>query len=270
MTRRDWRLSATGLTVVVVAAIVAAVLSLEAGISFLVIDLLVGLIAVAGLYYTVKTFDGWGGRIGRRILLVALGINYYGLMLHFVHLPYHTVGNPALLGLVPAFWTGFVHVSSIAAFIVAAYGFYLFTVIGRGTGIGGDVVLTRGDRVLMAGWLVVSLIAGVLGQLIQWTYALDILLIWIMIVPALVGLFFVYRGVQRVGGLIARNLTILGVGLFVHILLFVPLVQWHLELMPAWIGIPSGAWYVLLHGMSGVGFLTTTYAFYRFAEGMEQ
>lgn len=135
------------------------------------------------------------------------------------------------------------------------------------TTVQAGMPLERFDYILMAVGLAIALLVAILGIFLQWSLLIDIYLIWLMIIPALVGLTYVYRTVQLSGGVIGRGLSVIGLGLAIQILLFVPLVQWHLEGMPPWLGLETGAVFVLLHGMALVGFATTTYGFALFARG---
>lgn len=134
MEARDWMPPIGGTAIILLLTAAAQVLGLQASVSLLVVDAVSVAVILLGLYYMHETFQLWGGDIGRALGLVAIAISYYGILLHVIHLPYHTVGNPTLLFLPKSFFTGLAHVSSIWAFIVGAYGFYLFYGLMRGRG----------------------------------------------------------------------------------------------------------------------------------------
>lgn len=68
------------------------------------------------------------------------------------------------------------------------------------------------------------------------------------------------------GGEIGRYLEIIGIGLVVEFLLYIPHLYWHFQEfslghLPSW-GIAPNFWYVFFHGLSAFGFAIVSYGFY--------
>lgn len=121
----DYRLSLYSFVAVVAAAVAAQLMTLTAGIELLILDGLSLLAVGYMLYYMKGTVDSWGGKVGRSLAIVAVALGYHGILLFAIHLPYHTLGNPQILFLPRTFFTALAHISSVWAFVSAAYGFYL-------------------------------------------------------------------------------------------------------------------------------------------------
>lgn len=113
--------------------LIASILSLYVGAPIqleLFVDIFVSVSIMASLYFVYKGATRWGGQVARYSTLVALGLTYYGLTL-IPHVYWHIAGQPTFLGLAPGAITGFQHTATVMAFMIPAYGFYLFWRAGK-------------------------------------------------------------------------------------------------------------------------------------------
>lgn len=127
---------------------------------------------------------------------------------------------------------------------------------------------------VVAGTLVTA-VMGAFGATKYYTLQIGSLVEFSSVIPVFVGIVFIYLSRSIWGGKIARYLEIIGAGLAVHMLLFIPHIQWHITGqtqggMPPLMGQPPGFWYVFFHGMSLVAFLFIGYGFYLFYQEVQE
>lgn len=126
---RDFKIILTCFAGVLAASFLSLYLSLPIQVELLV-DLFVTVSIMASLYFVYKGATRWGGQVARYSALIALGLTYYGLTL-IPHVYWHLSGTPSFLGLNAGAITGFQHTATIIAFLIPAYGFYLFWRSGK-------------------------------------------------------------------------------------------------------------------------------------------
>jgi hypothetical protein len=85
------------------------------------------------------------------------------------------------------------------------------------------------------------------------------------------GLIAIYKGREGYGGLVARNLEIIGIGLGLFIVTYIPHVLWHIfglmnqnPLGPSWVGLTKAWWAGFFHIGAISFFLISSYGFYLF------
>lgn len=132
--------------------------------------------------------------------------------------------------------------------------------------------LEQKDWYIIATGIVLGLIAAVLGQLEIIGLPAEMILTYLMVVPILPAIYFLYRGRDLWGGDIARYLDFIGIGLLVNLLLFPVHMFWHFSALgpgaelAAWLGLSSNFWYIFFHGLTGYSFAMLAYGFYLFYE----
>jgi hypothetical protein len=131
--------------------------------------------------------------------------------------------------------------------------------------------LEKKDWYLLTPGIVLGFIAAVLGQLGIIGLSVEQILTYLMVVPIIPGIYFLYKARSLWGGDIARYLDFIGVGLLVNLVLFPIHMNWHFASQEAtaqflaW-GISPNFWYVFFHGLTGYSFAMLAYGFYLFYE----
>lgn len=130
-------------------------------------------------------------------------------------------------------------------------------------------LLERRDLQVIGLGIVLSAITAVLAQYGIYTFEHEIMLDYLEAVPLLLGVVFIYRARHLWGGEIARCMELVGIGLAIHMLIWIPHLRWHLigleqQQLPAWIGLDPSFWYVFFHTVSLFGFVLVAYGFYLF------
>jgi hypothetical protein len=135
--------------------------------------------------------------------------------------------------------------------------------------------LEKQDWYLVGIAALITVAMAVFGATRYYTLQIGSLVEFSSVIPVFAGLVFIYLSRSIWGGKIARYLEIIGAGLAVHMLLFIPHIQWHITGqteggMPPLIGQPPGFWYMFFHGMSLVAFLFIGYGFYLFYQEAQE
>ncbi len=130
--------------------------------------------------------------------------------------------------------------------------------------------LNRKDMYLIGAGVILGLIAAVLGQIGVIGMPVEMILTYVMVIPILPGLYFLYKSRDLWGGQIARYLDFIGIGLVINLLLFPVHMFWHFsalrpeEQLAAWFGLSPNFWYIFFHGLTGYSFAMLAYGFYLF------
>lgn len=84
----------------------------------------------------------------------------------------------------------------------------------------------------------------------------------------------IYKGRGKYGGVVAKNLEIIGFGLAIFIATYIPHVFWHIfglmennPLGPGWLGLSEPWWVGFFHVGAIMFFLISSYGFYLFWKG---
>jgi xanthosine utilization system XapX-like protein len=121
-TTRDWQIFGGGLGIVIVASILAHRMQAPIQVE-MILDTIVTLLGVSVGYFAYKTSKTYGGGVARYVSIMALGVVYYSLTLMphvMTHIGMLSVPVPKMAFF---YW---MHITTIWAFILVAYGFYLF------------------------------------------------------------------------------------------------------------------------------------------------
>lgn len=129
--------------------------------------------------------------------------------------------------------------------------------------------LTQKDWYLAGAGVVLSIIATVLTQIGVIGPAFEMVLTFVMVIPIIPGLYFLYKSRSLWGGDMARYLDFIGVGLVINLVLFPVHMGWHFGLVAseagaAMLGLSPNFWYIFFHGLTGYSFAMLAYGFYLF------
>lgn len=134
--------------------------------------------------------------------------------------------------------------------------------------------MERNDLIGVATALVVPLIAAFALMGMSGNQALVMITIGTTVTAALgvaAALIAIYKGREGYGGAVARNLEIIGIGLGLFIVTYLPHVVWHIfglmnqnPLGPGWIGLTEAWWAGFFHVGAIAFFLISSYGFYLF------
>lgn len=81
--------------------------------------------ALASMYFIYRTNRMWGGEVLRFLTVIGAGITMHAVLWGVI-VQWHISGMPALLGFSSAAIYVLLHGMSAVAFLITAYGFYLF------------------------------------------------------------------------------------------------------------------------------------------------
>lgn len=130
-------------------------------------------------------------------------------------------------------------------------------------------VLQRNDWYLIGVGLVLSVIVAALGQFGIATLQHELIINDLTAIPIVLGVVFIWLARDQWGGNVARYLELIGTGLVLHLILWIPHVRWHLmseesTAAAMWLGLDLSFWYVFFHALSLLAFTLITYGFYLF------
>lgn len=265
LTLKDWEVPAAGILAAFFATIIAHWQDVAWTQQTLYVDILPLAVLVATVHFGVNLVDHWDGLIQQPLRPIVFSIGLYGIILHTLFLPYQNIGSPPLLDMTPGFWTGALTLILAGTFLLGMYGLYQLRQIGAASLHSRDTgtsILTSG--VGMAGLLFgLGAVGGVLGQSINWGLQGWFYPFWGGMVPGLfcLGFYYVYWARNHWGGDIARYMDMIGIGLILHILLSVPLIDWHIARADVVVGLGHGTIYILLSALSAAAFITSLYGF---------
>lgn len=133
--------------------------------------------------------------------------------------------------------------------------------------------LEKRDWYLIGAGTVLAIISGIIGQYYTVSMATGVFIDQVSVVPILIGLVFIYLARSEWSGDIARTLELIGIGLAIHMIVFIPHLNWHisgatLTDLPPLMGVPASFWYVFFHGLTLTGFALIGYGFYLLTENI--
>lgn len=233
--------------------------STESAIRFMTAtSILLGLIALR------RNLPALDGEYARNMEMVGIGTAYF-LISWLPHIGWHVEQRPEILGLSRGFWTGIFHSWNAVSFLVITYGIYRFhkSINGDETGpvsVGPlNLHMGRKDFFFLGLSLLIVLLTGLIGQIVGFNRLLSTASTYIQIPFILAGLYYVYR-LRGWGGKIGRNLQLIGLGLMMIMINWIPHIPWHMNGMPV-MGISQGFWLGFFHSWVIAGFLMISYAF---------
>lgn len=134
--------------------------------------------------------------------------------------------------------------------------------------------MERNDLYVFAGAILLSLLAGLVAKGVQSVMMLAQITIWLTVAAGLtvvLALIAIYYGRKPYGGEVARNLEVIGFGLALFIVTYIPHVIWHVmglaqnnPLGPGWAGFSTAWWAGFFHVGAIMFFLISSYGYYLF------
>lgn len=120
--KKDYGVLLGSFALLIVVSTVSMILDLSIQAEALV-DASTAVVIFASLYYVYRGIELAGGKVGRSMKLVAVGVGYYGIYI-LPHLYYH-IASPEMIGPFTADAVElFLHTSTTMTFFVIAWGFY--------------------------------------------------------------------------------------------------------------------------------------------------
>jgi len=124
--------------------------------------------------------------------------------------------------------------------------------------------MERQDKAVIGVVLVVTVLAGVWAQLMGIGTEVDAFIDYFTVIATLGSVGFIYLSRDLLGGDIARNLEVIGTGLFLYVLVYWSSYHWDVAGNPEWLGITGPGWNVFFSLATLVTFGFVTYGFYLF------
>ena len=219
-----------------------------------------------GLHSLFRNIQGKKGSYARNLEILGIGSASF-LVSWMPHIVWHMADNPAWLNLKIGFWTGFFHTWNTISFLIIAYGMYLFyksTGSEMKTSFSEDGFMNlhligRDYQFLMfTGWTV--LLGGIVGQMVGFTSMFEWLTTVAQMPFIIAALYFILKN-QVWEGEIGRALNLIGVGLIMIMVDYIPHIPWHIAGNPG-MGFSTGFWVGLFHMWITGGFLMIAYGFH--------
>lgn len=125
-----------------------------------------------------------------------------------------------------------------------------------------DNYLQKNDYLLLGGGLVLSLILSLLApRFLQQPMNIEAYSRLMVSAIILWGVFSIHKAIQSWAGELARYLQLIGLGLVILMLSWVPHIGWHLRDNPAWMGMDPTFWVTLFHSLTVLAFIVSSYGF---------
>lgn len=228
--------------------------------------LITGFAIAVGLYSLARNIPGKKGSYARNLEMLGIGAASF-LVSWLPHIGWHIADNPAWLGLSNGFWTGLFHSWNSLSFLIVAYGMFLFyksTRIERKEDFVENgfmnLHLTGRDYqfLVFTGWTL--LMGGIVGQIVGFSPAFEWATSIIQVPFVLAAIYFILKN-QVWEGEIGRSLNLIGVGLLMIMIDYLPHIPWHLAGNPAW-SMSTGFWVGIFHLWVAGGFFVMSYGFH--------
>jgi FtsH-binding integral membrane protein len=125
--------------------------------------------------------------------------------------------------------------------------------------------LERKDYGFIAGGTVLTLLAALIApRFFEDPMRIEAYSRMIVAAVVLYGVFSIHRAIQSWAGELGRYLQLIGTGLAILMLAWVPHIGWHVGGNPEWLGMPEAFWITMFHGLTIVAFAVSTYGFHLF------
>lgn len=124
--------------------------------------------------------------------------------------------------------------------------------------------MKRQDKVVIAGSILVAIFAGLWAQAMGIGTEVDALIDYFTVIAVIASLGFIYMSRDLLGGSVARNLEVVGTGLFLYVLVYWSSYQWAVAGSPAWLGVTVPGWNLFFNLVTLVTFGFVSYGFYLF------
>lgn len=80
----------------------------------------------------------------------------------------------------------------------------------------------------------------------------------------LYGVFAIHQSIQAWAGELARYLQLIGTGLGLLMIAWIPHIGWHVAGNPSWLGMSPTFWLTFFHGLTILAFGVSSYGFHLF------
>lgn len=124
--------------------------------------------------------------------------------------------------------------------------------------------MEKQDRYLIGLGIAIPVLAGLWSQLMGIGTQIDAFIDFFTVIALLGSVAFIYLARDLLGGEIARNLEITGLGLFLYVVIYWASYTWSSVGSPAWFGMQAAAWDVFFSTATLATFGFIAYGFYRF------
>jgi len=128
----------------------------------------------------------------------------------------------------------------------------------------GTLHLKAEDYQVIAAGVLLGVFGGVIGHVYSVGIRAELYTRVAVSLAILVALYCIYQARTAWGGDLARYLEIIGAGLVLFMLTWIPHIEWHIQGSPVLFGLSSGFWLGFFHALTASTFLITAYGFYRF------
>lgn len=120
------------------------------------------------------------------------------------------------------------------------------------------------DKAVIIGSVLVAVFAGIWAEAMGIGTQVDAFIDYFTVIAVMASLGFIYLSRDLLGGSVARNLEVIGTGLFLYVLVYWSSYQWEIAGTPAWLGVAAPGWNVFFNLGTLVTFGFVSYGFYLF------
>lgn len=124
--------------------------------------------------------------------------------------------------------------------------------------------LKPADYLIIGAGIIISIIAGFIGDVFNVLMEVEAYTRFLVGGSIIVALVFIYKARAAWDGQLARYLEIIGAGLTILMLSWIPHIGWHLNGMNPMFGLSPSFWISFFHVLTAITFLIMGYGFYRF------
>jgi hypothetical protein len=131
--------------------------------------------------------------------------------------------------------------------------------------MGFSSYLENRDYALIGGGLVLTFLAAFMApRFVSDPMSIEAYTRLVVGAVILYGIFAIHSAIQAWAGELARYLQLIGIGLGILMLAWIPHIGWHVAGNPAWFGMSPTFWLTLFHGLTILAFVTASYGFHLF------
>lgn len=125
--------------------------------------------------------------------------------------------------------------------------------------------LERKDYGLVLGGFVLSILSAfVLPAFVDDAMRVEAYTRFLVAAVVSYGIYSIYMSIEAWAGELARYLQLIGIGLGILMVAWIPHIGWHILGNPEWLGLNPTFWITLFHSLTLLAFLTSTYGFHLF------
>lgn len=125
--------------------------------------------------------------------------------------------------------------------------------------------LEKNDYMFLGGGLLLVLLASyILPNFLADPMSIEAYTRLVVAAVIIYGIFAINMAIQSWAGELARYLQLIGTGLGILMVAWLPHIGWHIQGNPSWLGISPSAWVTMFHGLTVLGFASASYGFHLF------